>query len=224
MIDHVFVLVDADGPEIGYLANIGLVETYRRIHPGQGTQNVCYCFDNLFLELLWVNDSDAARSDAIKRTGLYERSLWRTNGTCPFGIAWRRSPADPASTIPTWAFTPPYLPRGMSIPVAIDSDDPRQPMIFASPGSTFPLEWPIEKRGSLQHTAGLGAVTEITLTMPADALPGNALTTLALSEAPLVRIDGPGPYRLRLRIAYLANKPDQQIAFPVVLSALHFHP
>jgi hypothetical protein len=91
MIDHVFMLVSADGPEIDHLASMGLVETYRCTHPGQGTRNVCYCFDNVFLELLWVDDNDAARSDAIKRTGLYERSLWRTSGTCPFGIAWRRS-------------------------------------------------------------------------------------------------------------------------------------
>ena len=65
MIDHILMFVEADGLEIDNLASLGLVQTYRRIHPGQGTQNVCYCFDNLFLELLWVNDCDAARSDAI---------------------------------------------------------------------------------------------------------------------------------------------------------------
>jgi len=215
VIDHIFMFIEADGPEVRHMASLGLVETYRRIHLGQGTQNVCYCFDNLFLELLWVNDPLAARSDAIKRTGLYERSLWRTNGACPFGIAWRRSPAVPASALPTWEFTPPYLPNGMSIAVATDGDDPRQPMMFESPGSTSPSEWSIEKRGSLQHAVGLGAVTEIRLTMPEDSPPSSALKAIAGSNAPPVRIDGPGTYRMHLRIASLSNEPDAKIVLPL---------
>ena len=207
-------MIEANGPEIAHLASLGLVETYRRTHTGQGTQNVCYGFDNLFLELLWVNDPHAARSEAITRTGLYERSLWRTQGTCPFGIAWRRSQASPALLLPTWEFKPPYLPKGMSIPVATDSDDPRQPLIFESPGSTSPIEWPIEKRGYLQHPAGLGSVAEIRLTMPADSPPSGALASLARTETPPFSIDAPGPYRLRLRIASIKNNLDLQITLP----------
>ena len=96
MIDHVFMLVEANGPEMDGMASLGLIETYRRPHPGQGTQNVCYCFDNLYLELIWVDDEEAVRSNGIQRTGLYERSLWRTKGTCPFGIAWRKCEGQPA--------------------------------------------------------------------------------------------------------------------------------
>jgi hypothetical protein len=208
------MLVEADGPEVKNLASLGLVETYRRTHSGQGTQNVCYCLDNLLLELLWVNDREAARSDAIKRSGIYDRSMWRTNGTCPFGIAWRQFPPGPASTLPTWDFKPHYLPEGMSISVATDSDDLRQPMMFGSPGATPPIEWPESKRGSLQHKVGLGAVTDIRLTMPVDARPGSALMAIAQSDAPPLRIDSPGAYCLDLRIASLVNKPDLQLAIP----------
>ena len=216
MIDHVFMFVQAHGPEINALASLGLVETYRRIHTGQGTRNVCYCFDNLFLELLWVDDAIAARSDAIRRTGIYERSLWRTNETCPFGIAWRRSPTGPVFSLPTWQFTPPYLPKGMSIPVATDSDNPRQPMMFESPGGAPPIDWPVERRGSLQHSAGLGAVTEIRVTMPASAPPSHALMAIAQTSAPPLRIESEaGPYRLCLRIASLVDKPDLQLTLPL---------
>ncbi len=214
-IDHIFIFIEPDGPEIAHLASLGLIETYRRTHPGQGTQNVCYCFDNLYLELLWVNDSNAMQSDAIKRTRLYERSLWRSNRACPFGIAWRRSQASPASALTTWNFTPPYLPKGMSIPVATDSDDPRQPMMFESPGATPPVEWPIEKRGTLQHSLGLGAVTEIRLTIPADVPLSPALTTIARTAAPPLLLNGSGPYSLQVRIASLANHPDLLITLPL---------
>ena len=216
MIDHIFMLIEPGGPEIYRLAALGLAETYRRIHPGQGTRNICYAFDNLFLELLWVDDYHALRSDAIKRTRLYERSLWRTHGTCPFGIAWRLSPPESPPTIPTWQFALPYLPTGISIPVAIESDDPQQPMMFASPGSTSPVDWPAEKRGRLQHGAGLGAITEIQLTMPADSSPGYALKTIAQNQTPAFRINHPGPYSLQLRITSLFKKPDLQITLPLI--------
>ncbi len=77
----------------------------------------------------------------------------------------------------------------------------------------------MEKRGLLQYGAGLGAVTEIRLTMPADAPPSHALTTIAQSIAPLVRIDGPGGYGLHLRIASLVNHPDLQISLPLPSSS-----
>lgn len=214
MIDHVFVFVEADGPEIAMMKATGLVETYRRDHPGQGTRNVCYCFDNLFLELLWVDDPDAARSAAIKRAGLYERSLWRTNGACPIGIAWRRSSHHPAMTIPTWAFTPPYLPEGMSIAVAKDSDDARQPMMFESPGSTAPAEWPPEKRGALQHGAGLGVIREISLMMPPASPPSDALKAIVAHCAPSIRLGQASTYGLHVRIASLNQKPDLLLSIP----------
>jgi hypothetical protein len=215
MIDHLFMFVEADGPEIAHLGSLGLIETYRRTHSGQGTQNVCYCFDNLYLELLWVNDADAVRNDGIKRTGLYERSLWRVNGNCPFGIALRRSPVDPVSLFSTWEFKPPYLPQGVAIAVATDSDDPAQPMIFLSPGSTPPLEWPADRRGSLQHSLGLGAVTEVTLTMPKHVTLGDALKTAVRSQFPPLRIDTATDYSLHLEIASLLDKPDFEITLPL---------
>ena len=86
-LDHVFVMVDGEGPESERMRALGLVETYRRSHPGQGTQNICYAFENIFLELLWIADADEARSLAIARTRLFERSRWRSEAACRFGVA-----------------------------------------------------------------------------------------------------------------------------------------
>lgn len=175
-LDHLFLFTRSDGPEIELLAQMGFVETYRRAHPGQGTANVCYCFDNLYLELLWVQDPDEVRSAPIARTKLLERSRWRNNGACPFGIAWRGD--EPTFGQPTWPFQPPYLPAGVSIPVATDSDDPSQPMMFRSPGSAAPVDWPADRRGSLQRSSGFGAVTAVRLDLPEKALAGAALRWL----------------------------------------------
>lgn len=165
-IDHVFMLIEPTGNHVERLDSLGLKETYRRQHKGQGTQNVCFCFDNLFFELLWINDVDEVRSQQIARTKLYERSLWRTDSTNPFGVAWRGRGDDTVVPLATWTFFPPYLPGGAGIEVSIDSDDARQPLMFQSPGSTQPADWPIEKRGLLQHVGGWGRVLGIDLYLP----------------------------------------------------------
>jgi len=214
MIDHIFMLIDPEGPEIGQMSKLGLVETYRRVHLGQGTRNVCYCFDNMFLELLWIDDPNTVVSPTIRRTGLYKRSLWRSQEVCPFGIAWRASNSGAEPAISTWAFCPPYLPNGMTIAVAEDSDDLQQPMMFRSPGSAPPIDWPPEKRGDLQHSGELGAVQEIIFTMPASIPPSEALKTIALACKPCLTLVAGHTWRLEMRIAGLNGRSELIFALP----------
>lgn len=214
MIDHIFMFIDPEGPEIEQMAKIGLVETYRRVHQGQGTRNVCYCFDNMFLELLWIDDPDAALSPMIKRTRLYDRSVWRRRDVCPFGIAWRASRSGAEPTIATWAFSPPYLPKCMTIAVAEDGDDPRLPMMFRSPGSLPPTEWPPERRGELQHRSSLGAIKEIILTMPAWAPRSDALRTIAAECQPHLKLKPGNAWRLEMQIEGLNGRSDLRLEFP----------
>jgi hypothetical protein len=206
-LDHIFLFcTPGDGLE-ERLKSAGFVETYRRQHPGQGTENICVCFDNAFVELLWVNDTDEIKSAPISRTKLYERSEHVTTGTCPFGIAWR----GPSRT-PTWQYCPPYLPAHLGIDVAIDSDDPNQPMMFRSPGNSPPTSWPAERRGNLQHRAGFKSVRIRQLSLPLHVSPSPALNTLAKAfdfvvsnldqdyrlNLEIDRSNGQGPFILQL--------------------------
>jgi hypothetical protein len=52
-LDHIFLMVRPGALEASGLARAGLCESFRRDHPGQGSSNLCYCFDNAHLELLW---------------------------------------------------------------------------------------------------------------------------------------------------------------------------
>jgi hypothetical protein len=162
-LDHLFCFVADDAAAVAEVHRRGLRETYRRVHPGQGTANVCCAFDDLYLEWLWLHDEGEASSPAIAPSGLLERSRWRTAGTCPFGLAWR---GDPPEGLVTWPYRPPYLPDGMDIPIAEVSRDPRQPLLFRSPGATAPLAWPEERRGRLQQEAGLAAIARVEITTP----------------------------------------------------------
>lgn len=180
-VDHLFLLIEPDGPEIEALRHLGLTETYRRAHPGQGTANACFAFDNLYLELLWLTSEAEARSGPIARTRLWERSRWKQERVCPFGIAVRGGLA--GAGVPTWDYRPPYLPESMGIAVACASDDPALPMVFVSPGHQNPADWPEVQRGQLQRAAGFGNVLSVEFGVPAHA-----------ASAPLLRaLDGAHP-------------------------------
>lgn len=177
-IDHVFVIRRADAPLPPAILQHGLTEQYRRKHPGQGTANVCYAFDNLYLEILWIHDAAEATAPGIRRTGLLERSQWASRASCPFGIAWRRGHDGRTLPVSSWEFRPPYLPANRPIRVAVDSDDTRQPLLFEAPGDKAPLDWPSDRRGTLQHDSDLGDVTGITLTLANGSRPSPALEKL----------------------------------------------
>jgi hypothetical protein len=130
LFDHVFAFIDPKGPALDTALATGLTVSYRREHHGQGTANACFVFDNGFVELLWLTSETEVRSPPIARTKLWERSQWAAQDTCPYGLAWLGDCAE----IKTWPFEPPYLPKGIAIPVACDSDHPFLPMMF-----TFPI-------------------------------------------------------------------------------------
>ena len=133
----------------------------------------------MFLECIWVSNVGEIQSDVIARTRLYERSQWRTAGTSPFGIAWRTTGDGAVFAPTTWEFRPPYLPSGMSIDVCVDSDDPRQPMMFKSPGAAPPVQWPPERRRNLQRLAGLGRILATRLDIPWSIEPSPTLAAIA---------------------------------------------
>ncbi len=190
-IDHIFVFVDPvpdqDPLEAYLLQEAGFIESYRRNHPGQGTTNICYCFDNAYLELLWVNDEQAIRSSLISNTRLAERSQWKSNGNSPFGIALR-----PELPFETWDYQPPYLPPEMSIPVACSSLNPLQPFIFQSPGGKRPDAWSQKKPPKRQDPGKFKEIAHIELDIPVSTPLTGDLT--ALNKIGLITLNQDTPH------------------------------
>jgi hypothetical protein len=196
-LDHIFAFIDQESSAIADLEAKGLFVSYRRAHIGQGTANACFVFDNAFLELLWLTDVQDARSPPIARTRLWERSQWQVQGTCPYGLAWRGDD----SGIGTWPFAPPYLPEGINIPVACESDDPRLPMMFTFPGSTAPIDWSAERRNFPAHPGGWNRLDSIEITLP-NTLPQSAtLDQLAAQMDPKLRVTKSKAYSLTVTIS-----------------------
>lgn len=183
-IDHVFVVVEPGGGELRRrLDQLGLRPSFRRRHEGQGTENVCYAFDNLYLELLWECDAAALDSASVAPTRLPER-VRRVDGTCPLGVAVRGGLLSP-----TWAWQPTFLPAGMTLEVAELSRDPAMPLLFVSPGTSAPIDWTDGRAGERQRHLGLH-VADVRLRLPAEHTDEAAA---ALGEAcDVVTGDNPG--------------------------------
>jgi len=85
-VDHIFIFSEHKGGEAEALLQLGMIEGSSRRHPGQGTVNRKFYFNNFFLELLWVVDEQEIRQSPTKETQLWERSTFRSNHMSRFGL------------------------------------------------------------------------------------------------------------------------------------------
>jgi hypothetical protein len=114
-IDHAFIACRPGGPEAESLLRQGFVEGSANTHPGQGTANRRFFFDNFMVELLWIVDAAEANSERTRRTRLWERCAQPETADCPFGILFRPDGDDSQPPFRTWSYFPRYLPAGMAI-------------------------------------------------------------------------------------------------------------
>ena len=166
-LDHLFIASRPGAPEIEEVLALGLLEGTPNVHPGQGTANRRIFFHNVMLEFLWLTDPAEARSVPIAPTHLAERCDPKRHDVCPFGICIRATGAGPANLpFDTWAYRPPYLPEGMSIPVATNAGVLHEPFIFAISFGGRPDAFAADRRQPIDHPAGLRDLTKVTLSLP----------------------------------------------------------
>lgn len=212
-IDHIFCFVAGAAAAEAAARTLGLSPTYARRHPGQGTANVCCCFDNAYLEFLYLTDADEAMSSLVRRLGLVERAGWQSNDASPFGFAWRGTVAK-ANVPPMWIYRPAYLPPDKGISIATASDDVRLPLIFSFPGTSPPVTWPPEQRGRLQHDSGYSSIRAIDLHVGAGLVAETALTWLAGAAGTEFSIKAGASPELHLTLNDLHGAPTARISLP----------
>ncbi|PSB57138.1 hypothetical protein [Chamaesiphon polymorphus] len=177
--DHLFICTDLGAGVADRLVEFGLVEGSANPHPGQGTTNRRFFFDNAMLELLWVDDEAAAYSPPIARTRLWERWLNRTNGACPFGLVVRPTPGEEGSVaFLSWAYHPPYLPPTVAILVGTNSENLTEPMLCQIPFGQRPDRYSAQRVQPLHHPLGIREITRVELVSPHAARPSPELQAL----------------------------------------------
>jgi hypothetical protein len=162
---HVFIFIDDPERAISTMARLGFQESYRRKHNGQGTENVCYCFNNMYLEFLWVTDEAELNSPKVRPLQFSKRSNWQINKTSPFGLAIRDNQEFPFDA---HAYHAPFFPEGMILPYAKSSDDLHHPFLFLSPGSKRPDQWDVNSPLITQNKNGFSEISELSLQLTQD--------------------------------------------------------
>lgn len=165
-LDHVFICTSVEAPEAGMLAESGLTEGPGNTHPGQGTANRRFFFQNAMLELLWVENEAESKSALTRPTRLWERWIGRGQGSCPFGVCLRPATGSPIPPFPAWQYKPKYLPEPLHIDVATNSDILTEPMLFSLPfAKRRDADATAETESSI-HPIGFRKITRLEIITP----------------------------------------------------------
>jgi hypothetical protein len=162
-LDHALIMCSIGAPEGDCLIRRGFVEGSRNVHPGQGTANRRFFFENFMLELVWVDNSLEAQSERTRRTRLWERWAGRDQGASPFGILFCAEGDVPEpAPYPTWSYHPSYLPPGDAFEIA-EGTRLQEPELFYMPSMRRD-----RPRGSepTNHAAPVGRVLGVAAGVP----------------------------------------------------------
>ncbi len=132
-IDHIFIFSNNKGKEAEDLVNFGFTEGSNRIHPGQGTRNRKFYFDNFYLEILWVIEEKEIQSEITSVTKLWERSQFQQNRFSPYGLCLKNTYSTDQLFEKSKLYKPIYLPKDKSIDMITNEEFPELPWIFRLP-------------------------------------------------------------------------------------------
>jgi Glyoxalase-like domain len=159
-LDHVMVFVpDPDAIEPGWFPGCTLEPGQR--HTGQGTRNRRVVFPRTYIELVWIDDSDAH-----ERTGLrFGPRCAREAGACPFGVVLRGAVPEPDRTRFAGYVVPAGGPSLLLLRAALD----RPELPFVAVGETaygaVPTRWPSDRfdPAFLHHPSGASGIQRATI-------------------------------------------------------------
>lgn len=119
-IDHIFICSTDPERDTKILTDFGLAEGPPNSHPGQGTANTRFFFQNIYIEFLYITDDVLAQSAITRPSKLYERitQAFGNPQISPFGFGIY--PSDNGLKITdytTWEYHPQFLPPPLKMDV-----------------------------------------------------------------------------------------------------------
>ena len=157
VIDHIFIFSQAQGAEADQLIDFGLTEGSHRVHPGQGTTNRKFYFENFFLEILWVHNEDEMRSSLTEPTKLWKRAQLPSDDSphqdARFGLCLVNTVATDTIFESSQIYQPAFLPEEMHIDFVAHETAPHLPWTFRLPmkGNTQPKNEPLTHSNYLKR-------------------------------------------------------------------------
>ncbi|WGK64855.1 VOC family protein [Croceiramulus getboli] len=157
-IDHLFICSSQQGQEAEQFVQLGWQDGSSRIHPGQGTVNRKFYFENGFLELLWIDDLEELQNGPAATIGLQERFHWQTEEVSRFGLCLAPSPELDLLFAKANTYRPDYFSPGKIINYF---HFPKLPWVFKLP---FPPKF--NPQEPLQDALGIQELTKVIFEIP----------------------------------------------------------
>ncbi|MEM7281175.1 MAG: hypothetical protein AAF438_06070, partial [Pseudomonadota bacterium] len=126
-----FILSKPGAPEADLIAALGFVEGPPNTHPGQGTANRRFFFQNFGLELLFVEDEKEARDGPAAGLRIPDRVTH--SGASPFGLIARHDDGDDLEPFPSWRYYPQYFEAEQYFSVGSNSETLEEPLCVCMP-------------------------------------------------------------------------------------------
>jgi Glyoxalase-like domain len=134
--DHIFIWVSTGAPEAATLQKLGLYTDGKvHKHSGQGTSSMVFLFENAYLELIWIDESEVARRKGQQMgTDLLARAAWKQTGASPFGIGLHhRAAGSSHPPFPTKKYWAEWMKPDTFIFIAESSVNLKEPFFFVVP-------------------------------------------------------------------------------------------
>ncbi len=158
-LDHILLFVSDNGEEVAELERFGLIGGRQFIHEGQGTRNLCFAFENAYIELVWQHNIVEITDSRVAPTKLYERCNWPSLKANPFGFALQFENSEQKFyPFSTWEYKPAYLPSSIeAIRMSLSTSDAEEPLVFFVP------EYAPDPNHKQQTLLGFKRITSCTL-------------------------------------------------------------
>ncbi|MEM8892607.1 MAG: VOC family protein [Bacteroidota bacterium] len=213
-IDHIFIFSKNKGEEADELVEKGFTEGSSRIHPGQGTRNRKFYFENFFLEILWVVNKWEIQDERTRATQLWERSQFEKNGHSPIGVCLLNTPESDAIFSLAQNYQPIYFPGGMPIE------------FLPHPGQEFlPWTFRLPFKGKLKkadkpriHPQGTEMLTEARFGIPDQGMDSSFVSAFQYEE----QISFYSSDRIHLSLIFDQHRQKESITFESLPLEIHF--
>ena len=119
LIDHIFIFV----PSKQYaepLIKFGITEGSSNFHPGIGTANRRFFFENFYLEVLWIENESEAKSH--EEIGLWKRSTYQNSGYSRFGLCLGNTKDTDSFFLNAIEWKPQFLGEGKHVDIIARDD------------------------------------------------------------------------------------------------------
>ena len=186
-LDHFFIQVHKDAPETQTLIALGFHHSgHFNRHIGLGTKGTYFNFENISIELLWIEDEAEFASASLMF------------GRPPFGFAFHHNKAGVSAPLPfeTNAFHWDWMPPDSFLHFAKRDPASLEPLFFVVPdGIAFPEEDNDMPSELTAHPLGIKQLSTLRVIIPSQEL---SATAQLLSANTNVKIENGSESRLEL--------------------------